>query len=201
MAEVEVSAVEVWPPVGAERVGVEGVYGALAERGYAYGPVFRGLRDAWRRGDELFVEAVVPEEARGDAARCAIHPALLDAGLHGVGLGGLITDDGGAYLPFSWSGVRLHAVGASAVRMALAPAGPDTVSLRVTDEGGEAVLSVDSLVLRPVPEGQLADARVGSRDALYRVEWVDVGVCGVGSFVEWGEVALGGVVPGCVVLS
>ncbi|MBU3867687.1 polyketide synthase dehydratase domain-containing protein, partial [Streptomyces sp. 4503] len=197
----EASAVEVWPPVGAERVGVEGVYAALAERGYAYGPMFQGLRDAWRRGDEVFVEAVLPEEARGDAARCAIHPALLDAGLHGVGLGGLITDDGGAYLPFSWSGVRLHAVGASAVRMALKPAGPDAVSLRVTDEAGEAVLSVDSLVLRPVPEGQLADARVGSRDALYRVEWVDVGVCGVGSFVEWGEVVSGGVVPGCVVLS
>nr|WTB10406.1 SDR family NAD(P)-dependent oxidoreductase [Streptomyces antimycoticus] len=201
VADAEVSAVEVWPPVGAERVGVEGVYGVLAERGYAYGPVFQGLREAWRRGDEVFVEAAVPEEARGDAARCAIHPALLDAGLHGVGLGGLITDDGEAYLPFSWSGVRLHAVGASAVRMALTPAGPDAVSLRVTDEAGEAVLSVESLVLRPVPEGQLADARVGNRDALYRVEWVDVGVCGVGSFVEWGEVASGGVVPGCVVLS
>ncbi|MFF6853692.1 SDR family NAD(P)-dependent oxidoreductase, partial [Streptomyces antimycoticus] len=194
VADAEVSAVEVWPPVGAERVGVEGVYGVLAERGYAYGPVFQGLREAWRRGDEVFVEAAVPEEARGDAARCAIHPALLDAGLHGVGLGGLITDDGEAYLPFSWSGVRLHAVGASAVRMALTPAGPDAVSLRVTDEAGEAVLSVESLVLRPVPEGQLADARVGNRDALYRVEWVDVGVCGVGSFVEWGEVASGGVV-------
>ncbi|MFF4482024.1 SDR family NAD(P)-dependent oxidoreductase, partial [Streptomyces sp. NPDC001520] len=190
-----VSAVEVWPPVGAERVGVEGVYEALAERGYAYGPVFQGLREAWRRGDEVFVEAVLPDEARGDAARCAIHPALLDAGLHGVGLGGLITDDGGAYLPFSWSGIRLHAVGATAVRMALTPAGPDAVSLRVTDQAGEAVLSVDSLVLRPVPEGQLADARVGSLDALYRVEWVDVGVCGVGSVVEWGEVVSGGVVP------
>ncbi|MGW4081395.1 acyltransferase domain-containing protein, partial [Streptomyces asiaticus] len=32
-----VPGVEVWPPVGAERVGVEGVYGVLAERGYVYG--------------------------------------------------------------------------------------------------------------------------------------------------------------------
>ncbi|NUH44402.1 KR domain-containing protein, partial [Streptomyces samsunensis] len=190
-----------WPPVGAVRVGVEGVYEGLAERGYVYGPVFRGLRDAWRRGDEVFVEAVLPAEARGDAARCAIHPALLDAALHGIGLGGLITDDGRAYLPFSWSGVRLHAVGASAVRVALTPAGPDTVSLRVTDEAGQPVLSVDSLVLRPVADGQLAEAEVGNRDALYRVEWVDVGVCSVGSLVEWGEVSTGGVVPECVVLS
>ncbi|MFD0500346.1 SDR family NAD(P)-dependent oxidoreductase [Streptomyces rhizosphaericus] len=192
---------EVWPPVGAEWVGVEGVYGVLAERGYAYGPVFQGLRDAWRRGDEVFVEVEVPAEARADAARCAIHPALLDAGLHGVGLGGLISDDGRAYLPFSWSGVRLHAVGASAVRMTLTPAGPDAVSLRVTDEAGEAVLTVDSLVLRPVTEGQLAEAEIGNRDVLHRVEWVDAGACSVGSFVEWGEVAAGGAVPDCVVLA
>ncbi|MCQ8195561.1 type I polyketide synthase, partial [Streptomyces rugosispiralis] len=144
---------------------------------------------------------VLPAEARGDAARCAVHPALLDAALHGVGLGGLISDDGRAYLPFSWSGVRLYAVGASAVRMTLTPAGPDTVSLRVTDEAGEAVLSVDSLVLRPVTEGQLAKAEIGDRDVLHRVEWVDAGVCSVGSFVEWGEVAAGGVVPDCVVLT
>ncbi|WP_346168514.1 type I polyketide synthase, partial [Streptomyces javensis] len=196
-----VPVVEVWPPVGAERVGVEGVYEVLAERGYAYGPVFQGLRDAWRRGDEVFVEAEVPPEARGDAARCAIHPALLDAGLHGVGLGGLISDDGRAYLPFSWSGVRLHAVGASAVRMTLAPAGPDAVSLRVTDEAGQAVLTADSLVLRPVAEGQLAEAGIGNRGVLHRVRWVDAGVCSVGAFVEWGEVAAGGVVPDCVVLA
>ncbi|XBQ39761.1 type I polyketide synthase (plasmid) [Streptomyces rapamycinicus] len=180
---------------------MEGVYEVLAERGYVYGPVFQGLRDAWRRGDEIFVEAVISAEARGDAARCAIHPALLDAALHGVGLGGLISDDGRAYLPFSWSGVRLHAVGASAVRMTLTPAGPDAVSLRVTDESGEAVLTVDSLVLRPVVEGQLAEAEIGNRDVLHRVEWVDAGACSVGSFVEWGEVAAGGVVPECVVLA
>ncbi|WP_325116456.1 type I polyketide synthase [Streptomyces sp. GMR22] len=166
-----------------------------------YGPVFQGLRDAWRRGDEVFVEVEIPAEARGDAARCAIHPALLDAGLHGVGLGGLISDDGRAYLPFSWSGVRLHAVGASAARMTLTPAGRDAVSLRVTDEAGEAVLTVDSLVLRPVAEGQLAQAEIGHRDVLHRVEWVDAGACSVGSFVEWGEVAAGGAVPDCVVLA
>ncbi|MCQ8195689.1 polyketide synthase dehydratase domain-containing protein, partial [Streptomyces rugosispiralis] len=51
-----VPGVGVWPPVGAERVGVAGVYEVLAERGYVYGPVFQGLRDAWRRGDEIFVE-------------------------------------------------------------------------------------------------------------------------------------------------
>ncbi|WP_344319722.1 type I polyketide synthase, partial [Streptomyces yatensis] len=201
VAEVEVSAVEVWPPVGAERVGVEGVYGVLAERGYAYGPVFQGLREAWRRGDEVFVEVAVPQEARGDAARCAIHPALLDAALHGVRFGDFVTDDDQAYVPFSWSGVTLHAVGATVLRVTLTPAGRDAVALRATDVTGAPVLSARSLALRPVSAQQLHDGRGNGTDALYRVEWVDVGVCGVGSFMEWGEVALGGVVPGCVVLS
>ncbi|MGP3947142.1 polyketide synthase dehydratase domain-containing protein, partial [Streptomyces sp. 6N106] len=190
-----------WPPVGAERVGVEGVYGALAERGYAYGPVFQGLRDAWRRGDEVFVEVAVPQEARGDAARCAVHPALLDAALHGVRFGDFVTDDDQAYVPFSWSGVTLHAVGATVLRVTLTPAGRDAIALRATDVTGAPVLSARSLALRPVSAQQLHDGRGNGTDALYRVEWVDVGVCGVGSFVEWGEVVVGGVVPGCVVLS
>ncbi|MFD1670418.1 acyltransferase domain-containing protein, partial [Streptomyces calvus] len=33
-----------WPPVGAEVVPVEGAYEVFRERGYGYGPVFRGLR-------------------------------------------------------------------------------------------------------------------------------------------------------------
>ncbi|MFF9765019.1 acyltransferase domain-containing protein, partial [Streptomyces caelestis] len=45
-----------WPPVGAEVVPVEGAYEVFRERGYGYGPVFRGLRAAWRRGEELFAE-------------------------------------------------------------------------------------------------------------------------------------------------
>ncbi|MEV8063799.1 type I polyketide synthase, partial [Streptomyces antimycoticus] len=201
VADAEVSAVEVWPPVGAERVGVEGVYGVLAERGYAYGPVFQGLREVWRRGDEVFVEVAVPQETRGDAARCAVHPALLDAALHGVRFGDFVTDDDQAYVPFSWVGVTLHAVAATVLRVTLTPAGRDAIALRATDVTGAPVLSARSLALRPVSAQQLHDGRGNGTDALYRVEWVDVGVCGVGSFVEWGEVASGGVVPGCVVLS
>ncbi|MYS51970.1 hypothetical protein GTW46_18200, partial [Streptomyces sp. SID6013] len=44
----------VWPPRDAEPVDIGGFYDAMADRGYDYGPVFRGLRSAWRRGDEVF---------------------------------------------------------------------------------------------------------------------------------------------------
>ncbi|MFG2342388.1 type I polyketide synthase, partial [Streptomyces yangpuensis] len=162
-----------WPPADAVRVENDEVYEVLAERGYTYGPVFRGLRSAWRRGDEVIVEVSVPEEMRGEATRCAVHPALLDAALHGIGLGGLITDDGQAYLPFSWTGVAVHGVGASSLRVTLSPVGTDAVSLLASDDSGEPVLSVNSLVLRPVSERQLADARGGAVDSLFRVEWTE----------------------------
>ncbi|MCD9594559.1 SDR family NAD(P)-dependent oxidoreductase [Streptomyces sp. 8ZJF_21] len=180
-----VSGVEVWPPVGAVRVGMEGVYEGLAERGYVYGPVFRGLRDAWRRGDEVFVEVAVPAEARGDAARCAIHPALLDAALHGVRFGDFVPDDDQAYVPFSWTGVTLNAVGATVLRVTLSPAGRDAIALRATDTTGAPVLSARSLALRPLSAQQLNDTRGSRTDALHRVEWVDAS----GAVAAGGEVA------------
>ena len=38
---------------------------ALAAAGYGYGPAFRGLRAAWRRGEDVFAEVALPEEAAG----------------------------------------------------------------------------------------------------------------------------------------
>ncbi|WP_301549388.1 acyltransferase domain-containing protein, partial [Planomonospora parontospora] len=45
-----------WPPAGAVSVEVDGAYEFLSEQGYGYGPVFQGLKAAWRRGDEVFAE-------------------------------------------------------------------------------------------------------------------------------------------------
>ncbi|MGW5697432.1 type I polyketide synthase, partial [Streptomyces asiaticus] len=134
-----------WPPAGAMPVELGGLYEGMAGLGLAYGPVFRGLRSAWRLGDEVYAELELPEGARSEAGAFGLHPALLDSALHGVGLGGLVEGEG-ARLPFSWSGVSLHAVGASVLRVRLSAAGSDAVSLAVADGAGRAVLSVDSLV-------------------------------------------------------
>ncbi|MFD0662082.1 polyketide synthase dehydratase domain-containing protein [Thermocatellispora tengchongensis] len=74
-----------WPPPGAVPVDVDGRYDELAGQGYDYGPSFQGLRAAWRRGEEVYAEVSLPGEQ--DAAAYAVHPALLDAALHAVGLG------------------------------------------------------------------------------------------------------------------
>ncbi|MEV4054643.1 type I polyketide synthase [Amycolatopsis sp. NPDC049688] len=242
-----------WPPPGAERVPFEGLYDQLAGMGFTYGPAFRGLQSVWRRGEETFAEVVLPEEFRGEAERFGLHPALLDAALHPLGLAAPAAtasaaegnraagtaaaaaaparpaapgaagsqgaespaDPGRAAapadtaspagagspqpataaavgtaasaptlagagspqpatavavasaapaptppgtpaspptggMPFSWSGVSLHATGATALRVRLSPAGDNAVTITVHDQTGGPVASIGSLVLRPI---------------------------------------------------
>ncbi|WP_405700574.1 type I polyketide synthase [Streptomyces sp. NBC_00069] len=162
-----------WPPPGAEPVEVGTFYTDLLERGYAYGPAFQGLRAVWRRGDEVFAEAVLPEEQREEAGKFGMHPALLDAALHTNAFAN--PDDDRQVLPFAWNGLVLHAVGASALRVRVAPCGPDALSFQAADETGDLVLTMDSLVSLPVSTDQLgAAAGDESRDSLFGVEWTEL---------------------------
>ena len=152
-----------WPPTGAEPVELDGFYARTATAGFGYGPAFRGLRAAWRRGEEVFAEVETdPAQASGEGF--VAHPALLDAALHGVGLlpG---APDGGARLPFSWSGVTAYATGAASLRVRLAPAGSDALSVHAVDALGAPVLSVDELAFRPVSPGRPGGARRAGRTA------------------------------------
>ncbi|WP_425525355.1 SDR family NAD(P)-dependent oxidoreductase, partial [Streptomyces griseus] len=160
----------VWPPADAEPVDLTSFYDELADAGSSYGPVFRGLRAAWRSAGEVFAEVALPDGV--DAAGFGVHPALLDAALHPIGLGGLVdAHQGVTLLPFSFGGVELHASGASVVRVRLTPVGGDSVSLLVADAAGEPVVSVKALTLRPVSAEALRASSAG-HDSLYRIDWV-----------------------------
>ncbi|HEX6344774.1 MAG TPA: SDR family NAD(P)-dependent oxidoreductase, partial [Umezawaea sp.] len=152
-----------WPPPGAEVVPTDGLYDDLAAAGYGYGPAFRGLRAAWRRGDEVFAEVAVPDGV--DVAGFGLHPALLDAALH---VNAAAAGSEGGLLPFAWTGISLHAVGASTLRVRLLPADPEGVTLEVADGVGAPVATVRSLVSRPVAVSGPAPARP---DSLFRVDW------------------------------
>ncbi|HWO63726.1 MAG TPA: type I polyketide synthase, partial [Umezawaea sp.] len=156
-----------WPPAGAEPIDVSTLYDDFAGVGFHYGPAFQGLRAAWRLGAEVFAEVELPEDHRGTATAYGLHPLLLDASLHASGAG---TTPAG-WLPFSWSGVTLHASGAAALRMRLTPAGPYGFALEARDATGAPVLTVDSLLLRPTPAGGLKTGRDPLRDALFRLDW------------------------------
>ncbi len=158
----------VWPPEGAAPIDVTDGYDRLAARGYEYGPAFQGLTAMWRRGDEVFAEVTLPEAA-GGAGGFGVHPVLLDAALHAVAVA---HDASEVALPFSWQGVSLHAAGASAVRARIAPSGPSAVSVELADGLGLPVLSVASMVARPVSQQQLMAAVSGSGgDRLFEVVW------------------------------
>ncbi|MGW7720803.1 SDR family NAD(P)-dependent oxidoreductase, partial [Streptomyces chartreusis] len=158
-----------WPPPGAEAVEMEGLYERLGTAGLSYGPAFRGLEAVWRSGDDWFVQAALPESVAGGADGFGIHPALLDAVLHTLGL--WEREDGGALLPFLWSGVELSAVGAGSLRVRISRRGDDTVTLHVADAAGEPIARADALTLRPLSPGALATTDSAFRDSLFRLDW------------------------------
>ncbi|WP_207400915.1 SDR family NAD(P)-dependent oxidoreductase [Actinomadura roseirufa] len=168
-----VDGLETWPPAGAEPVDLSGAYETLAARGYGYGPTFRGLRAAWRRGPEWFAEVGLPEEL--DVAGYGVHPALLDAALHVTGLGGPVA--GAVELPFAFSDVSVFASGARVGRVRVRPAG-DGVAVLLADAVGAPVAAIGSLVSRPARAGAAPD-----RDLL-ALDWTPVTPTGDGADAE-----------------
>ncbi|MFJ2264540.1 type I polyketide synthase, partial [Streptomyces sp. NPDC087844] len=161
-----------WPPFGAEALDVEGFYERAETAGYGYGPAFQGLRAVWRDGDDLLAEVELPDTA-GEVGGFEIHPALLDAALHPVFLLG-DSGEGQVWMPFSWSGVALHALGAGMIRVRLSPLGArldQGVRLTVTDPTGAPVLTADSVAMRAANVDQIRTAGTYALDGLYSVEW------------------------------
>ncbi|WP_444843239.1 SDR family NAD(P)-dependent oxidoreductase [Amycolatopsis kentuckyensis] len=170
-----------WPPAGAEQVDLEGTYEELAADGLAYGPAFRGLVAAWKRDGEAFAEIRLPASV-SDVDRYGVHPAVLDAALHTIGVSGAAGSE--PALPFAWEGVRLHAVGATTLRVHVRPAGTGAVALDVADGAGAPVASVESLLLRPMSAVPQA-APAGGGDTLFRVAWEPAELDAVAEVTDW----------------
>ncbi|MER5356446.1 polyketide synthase dehydratase domain-containing protein, partial [Kitasatospora sp. NPDC002551] len=158
-----------WPPPGAAPLDVDDFYERLAVSGVDYGSAFRGLRAAWRRGDDLFAEVALPAEHEREAAAFAVHPALLDAGVQALRAGA--GEDEDVRVAFSWHGVRFSGTGPVGLRVRLTPGGEGAVSMRVADAAGRPVAVVESLTVRPVSAEQLRAAGGAHRDALLRLTW------------------------------
>jgi acyl transferase domain-containing protein len=158
-----------WPPPGAEPVPLDEFYPGVADRGYGYGPAFRGLRALWRAGDELYGEVRLPDDVPHAASGFAVHPALLDAALHPILALLAGPDPDQALLPYAWSGVSFHALGGPELRVRVARVGVNEVSLRITGPSGAPVLSVESLALMPASAEQLTAG--ATADSLFVLDW------------------------------
>ncbi|MCM6778878.1 type I polyketide synthase [Nocardia sp. CDC159] len=169
-AEPDTGDEDTWPPAGATEVSVGDRYDRLADRGFGYGTLFRGMRTVWRRGEEIFAEISVPTAPPG----YLLHPGLLDSAFHPALFA---TEDAaeprGVVLPFVWSRVRLR--GGSepprTLRVRLNRTGPDSVTMTAIDLAGRQVVSVGSVTSRPVSEAQVS-AR--TEHSLFGIEWLEV---------------------------
>ncbi|MGA4838242.1 SDR family NAD(P)-dependent oxidoreductase [Streptomyces sp. G45] len=163
----------VWPPTTDNPLDMTEFYQRITDAGFGYGPLFRGLRAAWRDGDTTYAEVSLPDDA--DPGAYGIHPGLLDSTLQPAAL---IAADEAANdsirVPFSWSGVSLHATRARSLRIRLTWPAQDTVSLVIADRTGAPVMTIESLVMRSVGPDQLAAARAAEAGELYEVDWIDV---------------------------
>ena len=189
-----------WPPPGARAVDVEEFYDRLSDVGYEFGPSFRGMTAAWLGEDgEVFAEVALPPEQFEEAPAVGIHPVLLDATLHGMGIGGIGLGAPGeeaagepgvgvARMPFVWRGVELFGGGVGGLRVRLCGVG-DGVGLVGVDGLGGLVLSVGSFVTRPFA-GVLVGSVGGFEESLFGVGWVGVSGGSAGGGLSAGGVSV-----------
>jgi len=150
-----------WPPEGAEEIDVAALYDRLAGRGLDYGPDFRLVRRAWRRGEDRYAEV----ELRSDPAGFALHPALFDSALHPLA-DNLADNADRLHLPFSWRDAAVHTTGATTARVRLSRTGPHTAEVLLTAPDGSPIGSVGALHSRP------ADLGAAVSDPLFALEWL-----------------------------
>lgn len=140
------SDLTVWPPVDAEPV--------------TPADPRDDVRGVWRRGDETFLELVLPDEHREDAAAFGIHPLLLDAASRAM--------DRAPGSAARWRDVELHATGAASLRVRLRPA-ENGIALTAADETGQPVLTAGRIAVRPARE-----PRLGRPGGVLRTEWAEL---------------------------
>lgn len=144
---------ETWPPAGAKSINLAQLRSRLVDAGYEYGPAFSGLQSAWRKGNDIYVDAQLPDELA--IAGHILHPALLDAVLHVIALPATDDGDDKLRLPFTFSDVMLHDVPARQLRARLRSTAADTLAITAVDETGTPVLAVSALTLRETTRDRL----------------------------------------------
>ncbi|MBS2966407.1 SDR family NAD(P)-dependent oxidoreductase, partial [Actinocrinis puniceicyclus] len=171
-ANPRTAALTTWPPTDAQPLGTEGFYDALAEQGYEYGPTFQGMQAAWKHGETLYAEVNLPQDTNTDGF--GIHPALLDAALHTLVLNKMLDENGTSaepappQVPFSFSGVTLHAADSTTLRVRLSSADGNGWSIIAADTSGAPVITVEAVAVRAVTAPQTQTRR---HPDIYQFTW------------------------------
>jgi len=160
---------------GASPVDIDAYQSRMRAVGLEYGPSFRALIAASRSEGEARGELRLPS---GDslASRLSVHPGLLDAAFHLIGLALPDTDVEGFFLPVGYERVEFGApAGREAtarVRIRTNDANRVVADVSVWCMDGAPALRVTGLQVRPVTRSQFR-AAIGASDApqLLRTDW------------------------------
>ena len=147
----------VWPPAGAVPIALP-----------APDP---GITALWRSGDDLYAEVALADDERVHAGDYGVHPALLDAALRALAVGAGPADDDQMVLPFSWSGLRLYATGATDLRIRITPGAANELGLVAADPNGAPVAGLEALTVRPVQVAELESGRGADSRSMFQLIW------------------------------
>ncbi|WP_460700705.1 SDR family NAD(P)-dependent oxidoreductase, partial [Nocardia thraciensis] len=179
-------------PDDAVAVDLTDWYERLDTAGYHYGPAFRRMTALWRRGDELYVEAALPDSHAAEGF--GLHPVLLDAILHAHLLTRSVDDP--VIVPFTWQDVALHASGATAVRARITPGAAEGLAVEIADRQGRPILSVGTVRAREVRD---VPAAAGVQVPVRQLDWERVRTSGASvQYAFWDDAVVAA--PGPVVL-
>jgi acyl transferase domain-containing protein/threonine dehydrogenase-like Zn-dependent dehydrogenase/short-subunit dehydrogenase/acyl carrier protein len=145
----------------------------MTEAGLDYGPSFRALETAWRGTREAFGELRLPADDTLPS-RVFVHPGLLDAAFHLIGVALNAATDGKFFLPVGFEAAAFPvAVGAGAlahVRLRIAEAARIVADIVVWRSDGSPAGYVRGLEARPIASEQFR-AAFAARTDLQRIVW------------------------------
>jgi polyketide synthase PksJ len=137
-------------------------YARFTRLGFAYGPSFQVIEELAIGAGEVLARLRLPAERVADAGEYVFHPSLFDAALQTAAWLAPGADDltsAVPYLPFSVGAVRIHGELPERLHAYATPAsGPLSFDVRLLDDAGTVVATIDGFTLRAVPAGDVVEA-------------------------------------------
>ncbi|MFH9065400.1 type I polyketide synthase [Streptomyces coeruleorubidus] len=130
-----------------------------------------GVTALWRDGHRVVADVRLDAGLHEDTADFGLHPQLLRAALHAARTAVGPDHTAAQALPVRWRGFRLHATGATVLRVHASVIDEATVALRLDDRSGHPVAEAAAVTFRTVAAHEIEAARSRDADALFHVAW------------------------------
>lgn len=153
---------------------VDDYYRRTHAAGIEHGERFRALQSMWQGDGMVLAQLRLPAEVQTGAKQFLLHPVLLDAAFHMVGVP--LMDRGEPYLPVGMDALHRYRRPADEVWCVMRPRGDSgnlfSADLDMVDGDGHALAAVQGLRFQRVTQRALqGSARFRHPDWLYRIDW------------------------------